>query len=203
VGNTNQGNCENIENLLRSQYVHKIFAQNLNEPIRGLENIPLGIENKWLAYGGMNVRFRNKVVKSYSRTNRIMWDFIIDGALEETVEIANWFINCEVADRLIWRSFWQRRKSLANYAFVACPINNGFDTQRMWEAMYLGCVPIVQKSHISNFYESIGLPIWVVESFNELSKFNERELTEKYEQLKGRFGSDALWSDYWFKKIKL
>ena len=69
--------------------------------------------------------------------------------------------------------------------------------------MYLGFVPIVQKSHISKFYELIGLPIWVVESFSELSKFNERELAEKYEELKCRFSSEALWSDYWFKKIKL
>ena len=203
VGNTNQGNCENIKNLLRSEYVYKIFVQNLNEPIHGLEHLPLGIENKWLAYGGMNVRFQNRVAKIQSRTNRVMWDFIIDGALEETVDIANLLLNCEVADRLIWRSLWQRRKLLASYAFVACPINNAFDTPRMWEAMYLGCVPIVQKSQITNFYELIGLPIWVVESFSDLCKFNEAELAEKYEQLRSRFGSEALWSDYWFKKVKL
>ena len=203
VGNTNQVNSENIRSLLRNKFIYKIFAQNLNEPIQGIEYLPLGIENKWRAYSGINVRFRNKVAKNHSRTYRVMWDFIIDGALEETINNANILINCEVADRFIWKSLWHRRKLLAYYAFVACPINSACDTPRMWEAMYLGSVPIVQKSHISKFYESIGLPIWVVESFSELSKFNERELAEKYEELKYRFSSKALWSDYWFKKIKL
>ena len=202
LGNTNHGNSQNLKNLVRSKYVYRLFAQNLAEPILGIEYLPLGIENKWRAYSGITVSYQNKVAKSHPRTYRIMWDFVIDGALDETINTANLLINCEVADRLIWKSFWQRRKLLAKYAFVACPVGNSRDIPGIWEAMYLGCVPIVQKSHISKFYELIGLPIWVVESFGEVSKFNDRELAKKYEEFKNRFSSEVLWSDYWFKKIR-
>jgi hypothetical protein len=203
LGNTNQGNSQNLENLTRSKYVHRIFAQKLDEPTLGIDYLPLGIENKWRGYSGMNVRFQKKVSMSGARVYRIMWDFIIDGALEETIEAANLLINCEVADRLIWKSNWQRRKLLSNYAFVACPIGNTHDDAGIWEAMYLGCVPIVQKSHVTKFYELLGLPIWVVTSFSEVCNFNGKELAEKYEGLRNRFSSEALWSDYWFRKIKL
>ena len=35
-----------------------------------------------------------------------------------------------------------------------------------WEAMYLGCVPIVLRSHITQSYEALGLPVWLVDSFD-------------------------------------
>ena len=162
----------------------------------------MGIENKWRGYRGINVLFQKKVAKTNSRTYRIMWDFIIDSALDETVDTANLLLTCEFADRLILKSQWQRRKLLANYAFVACPMGNTHDTAGIWEAMYLGCVPIVQESHVSKFYKLIGLPIWVVKSFSEVCKLNDMQLTEKYEEFRTSFSSEALWSDYWFKKIK-
>ena len=39
-------------------------------------------------------------------------------------------------------------EKLNSYKFILCPVGNGIDTHRVWESLYAGSVPIVQK-HIS------------------------------------------------------
>ena len=62
--------------------------------------------------------------------------------------------------------------------FLSAPWGNGFDTHRLWESLYLGCIPIT-RNHFSykNFND---LPILFVNSWE---KINRNFLTEKYEDL--------------------
>ena len=39
---------------------------------------------------------------------------------------------------------------------VAAPRGNGLDTHRLWEALYLGCVPIVQAGPLDALYRRVG-----------------------------------------------
>ena len=55
---------------------------------------------------------------------------------------------------------------LAQSQFCICPRGNGIDTHRLWEALYLGCIPIVLESEILGCYA--GLPILVVRNWEEL-----------------------------------
>ena len=68
-------------------------------------------------------------------------------------------------------------RTLASHRFVLCPRGNGIDTHRMWEALYLGTIPIVER-HVA--MESFGdLPILFVESLEGLEQgFLESKLTE-------------------------
>lgn len=63
-------------------------------------------------------------------------------------------------------------KRLAQYKWCICPEGNGVDTHRLWEAMYLGCVPIVLKSPFIDalmHYTGGELPIYVVDAWDKLS----------------------------------
>jgi hypothetical protein len=50
-----------------------------------------------------------------------------------------------------------------------CPDGNGIDCHRNWEMLYLGVVPIIEKSF---FHKKIyqDLPVLIVEDFKSLSK---------------------------------
>jgi hypothetical protein len=96
----------------------------------------------------------------------------------------------------------KHQKALARYAFVASPPGNGLDTHRTWEAMYLNCVPIVKRSFMTEEFERLGLPIWIVDSYEELKKYDENALKAKYLELEPKFKSDALWFDYWKDLIR-
>ena len=46
-------------------------------------------------------------------------------------------------------------KKVAAHKFVVAPRGNGIDTHRLWEALYLGCVPVVGKSALDGLYAEV------------------------------------------------
>ena len=58
------------------------------------------------------------------------------------------------------------------------PPGNSVDCHRIWESIYLGVIPIVEK-HLCHDYWN-DLPILFVNSFNDI---NEKILNENYETL--------------------
>jgi hypothetical protein len=45
---------------------------------------------------------------------------------------------------------------VAAHQFVVAPRGNGWDTHRLWEALYLGCVPIVESGPLDSLYAQLG-----------------------------------------------
>lgn len=56
---------------------------------------------------------------------------------------------------------WNKQK---DFAFVICPHGGGLDCHRNWEALCLGCIPIVKTSKIDNLYND--LPVLIVKDWN-------------------------------------
>jgi hypothetical protein len=83
------------------------------------------------------------------------------------------------------------------YAFVACPHGNGLDCHRQWEAIILGCIPIVKKSSIDSNYTD--LPVLIV---NEWSDINKDLLHKTMNEFKKKsFKLDKLTLKYWMDVI--
>ena len=61
---------------------------------------------------------------------------------------------------------WQRQR--LHHRFVLSPTGNGLDCHRTWEALCLGCIPIVHTSPLDPLWE--GLPVWVVNSWSEVTQ---------------------------------
>ena len=91
---------------------------------------------------------------------------------------------------------WQNQ---AKYAFVVSPFGNGLDCHRTWEALILGCIPIMKKYNdtYSNLFHD--LPVLIVENWSdvteELLKRTIQELNNKNMNL------DKLTLKYWTDKI--
>mmetsp|Transcript_48498 Transcript_48498/g.97573 ORF Transcript_48498/g.97573 Transcript_48498/m.97573 type:complete len:596 (+) Transcript_48498:53-1840(+) len=79
-------------------------------------------------------------------------------------------------------------RKVASHKFVAAPRGNGWDTHRLWEALYLGCVPIVESSVLDPLYAQ--LPVLIVKTWKGL---DEAALERAYEKL-GPKTADGLFS---------
>jgi hypothetical protein len=94
-----------------------------------------------------------------------------------------------------------RRTSWAtqvNYCFVLSPHGNGLDCHRTWEALILGCIPIVKKSPIDDLY--IDLPVLIVNDWVEVNKDLLINTIEKFKKI--NFNYEKLELKYWINKIK-
>lgn len=83
--------------------------------------------------------------------------------------------------------------SLQNSDFTLAPFGNGYDTHRVWEALYSQSVPIVKK-HISYSYLK-DLPVLQIENFNNITR---EELVATKSKLKTRsYVYEKLYMGYW------
>jgi len=58
-------------------------------------------------------------------------------------------------------------RTQANCAFVAAPHGGGLDCHRTWEALIIGCVPIVRRSMLDPMYS--GLPVLIVDDWSQVT----------------------------------
>ena len=62
-------------------------------------------------------------------------------------------------------------RKMAEANFVVCPEGNGIDTHRIWEALYMGSIPIIKRNR--NIEPLLRyLPILVVDDWNELRNYS-------------------------------
>lgn len=89
-------------------------------------------------------------------------------------------------------------KTQSNFAFVLSPHGNGLDCHRTWEALCLGCIPIVKKSALDALYDN--LPVLIVNDWNEVSsKLLENTIAEFS---KKTFNYEKLDLKYWVSRIQ-
>ena len=91
----------------------------------------------------------------------------------------------------------QYLKELAEHHFVLCPEGNGVDCHRVWEAIYLGVIPIVADNTTNSHFD--GLPIIRINDFFQL---NEQALLNVLNQIKDREKNlEKAKKSYWKKII--
>jgi hypothetical protein len=84
------------------------------------------------------------------------------------------------------------------YAFVLSPHGNGLDCHRTWEALVLGCIPVVKTSPLDPLYA--GLPVLIVQDWSRVTK---TLLTETIAQFKNKtFQMEKLKLAHWVNQIR-
>lgn len=86
--------------------------------------------------------------------------------------------------------------NLLTSKFCLCPVGMGIDTYRLWECLYMGCIPVLEYSP---FVENLsGYKILVVNNFNDIS---EELLNEKYEKFSNKEYNTNLLSSQYYKDL--
>ena len=89
-------------------------------------------------------------------------------------------------------------EDLSMHKFCISPKGNGVDCHRTWECLYLGVIPIVEKSPHMNYFHD--LPILFVDSYDDISI---QYLNQIYKDFKNKsFNMDKLSISYWNRKIR-
>ena len=88
-------------------------------------------------------------------------------------------------------------KKQTEYAFVISPHGNGYDCHRTWEALCLGCIPIVKTSLIDYLYDD--LPVLIVKEWSDVT-YDLLDETVKLFQTK-TFKYEKLTLTYWMNLI--
>jgi hypothetical protein len=91
---------------------------------------------------------------------------------------------------------WRRQME---HVFIVSPHGGGLDCHRTWEALALGCIPIVKTSPLDPLFE--GLPVWIVNDWSVVTKENMRNIIAKFSK-RSEFQMERLELAYWVKKIK-
>lgn len=95
----------------------------------------------------------------------------------------------------------QTWKKQTEYAFVPSPAGGGMDCHRTWEALLLGCIPIVRRFNVPHDDIFIDLPVLFIDKWSDVTEellqktVNEfRERVFNFEKLKLKYWTDLIHS---------
>ncbi len=197
---THNGDRAVDENLAKSidSKIIRWYAQNVSVDNPKILPIPIGLENLDYYNHGVISRIKKIQQTEHIKKDAILFGFTLDTNPNERSAALSSLLKTKTAEQIKKRlTAKQYCKKLTEYKFVASPQGNGIDCHRTWEAMYLKTVPIVKNSYLTRFFYTIGLPLYLVEDWEEVCSLDEKKLAEIYKKLFPRFSCKALYFDYW------
>jgi hypothetical protein len=203
-----------FDQIVKNEYLLAWFAQNKSIEHSKLHSLPIGLDyhSKWVdpkIWGGglilpalQELEIRKTLKESPLWPQRqpkayCDWIFALDrgdrNLCKEQIDLSACIFPQGSLSRLM---AWQAQ---SNCAFVISPSGAGIDCHRTWEALALGCVPIVKRNHLSDVFD--GLPVIIVDDWRVVT---QALLIEKFEAMKGNtFDYSRLFLSYWSDEIHL
>lgn len=201
-----------LEKLLDNPLIVAWYAQNRDHDHPKLHSLPIGINihNQWtnpLQWGGGFIlpAFQELQLKTIAESAKPLSD-------REAKIFCNWHFSLDRADRralseVIDESVCYFQKGpipmsdtwelQSQYQFVLSPHGAGLDCHRTWEALLLGCIPIVKKAKLNDLFED--LPFIEVEDWGQI---NLAFLDDAKKQLSLKsFNQEKLLMRYWKRQI--
>lgn len=90
-------------------------------------------------------------------------------------------------------------RNQVKYAFVASPFGVGLDCHRTWEALALGCIPIMKRSGLATLFE--GMPVLIVDQWKDITPALLQSTQEAYAGLPPSWEHPKMRLDYWVRQI--
>lgn len=178
------------------------FAQNIEEKFSEKQFlIPIGLENKWLLKNGLIYKFNKILNEKPTKKHLLLASFNV-----ETHESRIHVYNNIALNNLVKFNFEKNKlkylKELSSSYFNLCPRGNGIDTHRIWESLFFETVPIVNKSIFTNELKNLGVPLFMVDDWNELNYLSKDELIDIYFEItKNKKLNDYVKFEFWNKTI--
>lgn len=200
--NGDEAVSKDLVSLTDDKVIHW-FGQNINVVDPKVTAIPIGLENMSYYNNGI-IGIIKKIQRNHVlKKNKILYGFNIATNPIKRKPINDLLSNTHVCEKIeSWPNAFNYLKILNTYKFVASPPGNGIDCHRTWEAMYLGVIPIVEESILTNYYKEIGLPLLVIKDWGDLQNISELSLQKIYHEISPKFLNNALYFDYWISKIE-
>lgn len=170
--------------ILDNADVEVWFAQNAVVSHPKLRPIPIGIENRYNKFGAHFMVYADarSAAPPQSRRDKLLFvSFTVKTnpkERHEAMEVAKQFPSSDVtffsgkpraksaaAHREALTAFLT---SMSSHKYVLAPHGHGVDTHRLWEALYVGCIPIVTRSAMDQRLLA-ALPVLLVDTYAMLT----------------------------------
>jgi hypothetical protein len=165
--------------LLDSPAVGIWYAQNADIRHPKLRAVPIGLANSEWGHGNLDV-FCGAAGGQRDRLCFFGFNVATNRAVREPIRAAVKRANphWEFLENL---SFQEYCAKLARSKYCICPRGNGLDTHRLWECLYYGVIPLVDRTTVTENFEYLGLVI-----VDDWAKITEDYLCANYEEFSGR-----------------
>jgi hypothetical protein len=161
------------------------FAQNVLVSHPKITPIPIGLENLRYYHSGITKIFdaqKKYPLERSQKKSRVLFGFNIQTNVPERQKAFDTLSVIKSGDQIeSWPDPRDYLATLELYKFVASPPGNGVDCHRTWESLYMGVIPIVVRSFCMEYLTGLGLPIWIIDDWEELSDYDEKALNDKYD----------------------
>ncbi len=201
-----------IAALLESELLVSWFAQNLSTSHPKLQHLPIGLDyhTMWERPGAWGISAMSAIAQENTLFNTLAsappfsdrymnaycnWRPVPGWGDREACYAQIDRSICLFESGSVSRaSTWQRQ---TEFMYVVSPEGIGMDCHRTWEAILLGCVPIVKRNSVTPIYEK--LPVIVVDDWTEVNQ----ELMHVYsiKLASQKFDFSSLFRDHWLQKI--
>ena len=200
--------CRDSANtVLAHPLLIKWFAQNCVEPSQKLVQLPIGLDFHTMACGPSAwgpkqsresqendvIRLRNTPMrqsKCYGNFHFLLWTRYASDRKLAMAQIPKSLIFYEPIKCSRIRSW----TNMVKYKYVVSPHGNGLDCHRTWEALALGCIPIVKTSPLDPMFS--GLPILIVKEWSDITQ----ELLDGF--VPASNNNQKLQLSYWLNRFK-
>lgn len=189
--------------FLNSEKIAAWFVQNIDRaPSEKLIPIPIGFANQVWPHGQISVLdpiASNAPPPGSDERDLLLYiNFRVDTNRHTRDPCLRYFrtLSCATIQHPS-QSFKDYLQDFTRSVFTVSPPGNGQDCHRTWEALIMGCYPIVLSSSLNPLYE--GLPIVIIKNWDEIT---EEFLQKKREEFKSKsWNFEKLYAPYWFQKV--
>ncbi len=202
-----------LEKLLDNPLIVAWYAQNRDHDHPKLYSLPIGINihNQWtnpLQWGGGFIlpAFQELQLKTIAESAKPL-----NG--RESKIFCNWHFSLDRADRRVLSEvidqsvcYFQKEpipmadtwELQSQYQFVLSPHGAGLDCHRTWEALILGCIPIVKVAKLNDLFTD--LPAIAVQDWRQITP---AFLAENLQLIRNKtINTEKLFMSHWRKKLK-
>jgi hypothetical protein len=205
-----------IDNLLKNQYLIRWYAQNSKLQSGKLYQMPIGLDyhtvsndpsHKWLIEGEDSTPKGQEdtlldIIKSsqpfYSRQLKIYVNYSVSNdRFGQRQDSLNKVPKQLIEYNDVFTPRTENWKIMSKYAFILSPFGIGMDCHRTWEALCLGCIPIICAPDFEPLFE--GLPVLNVKKWEDVTETLLLNTIKKFKNKE--FNLDKLKLEYWKEKI--
>jgi hypothetical protein len=157
--------------------------------------VPRDQEAMLHAYRSRNKPWNERNLLCYSNFHHAVWGMGNRGDRQEVIQTVP-------RDLILYEeTFVDRTTAWAHQqdcVFVLSPRGCGYDCHRTWEALLLGCIPIVKSSGLDPLYE--GLPVLIVKDWSDVTRDRLEQTRDLFAQR--TFAMERLTLAYWMNRIQ-
>ena len=170
--------------------------------------IPLGIENRRYLSNGRLRNFYKISKNNNKKKNKVMCSFSKHTNPNIRTELLKNVEKLSYVDTLNSNTQFDYLTNLNSYKFNLCPEGNAVETHRFWESLSLNVIPICQENTNNLNYFNIGVPMILVDDWNNIKNYDIEYFLKQYESeeqiIKRPFKShlrNAQYIDFHYSKL--